>query len=126
MATDEAGQGVRPRYTRRTGWAVAQPVVDGEGLRHASKLEKRVYDRLVLQARHDGAILFRQVRFPLLSLAPTATGGPLAITVDFVLVRGEQWRVIDAKPKRRKSCEWVRGKAAFEACYGVPIEEWDE
>ena len=104
-------------------WSRAVPTTL-DGIRFPSKMEARVYQTLKT-SMEEGDILYRQVRFPLLSSAPTETGVPLAFTVDFVIVRGKGWRVVDAKGKR-KSREWERGKRAFEACYGVPVEEVDK
>ncbi len=72
-----------------------------------------------------GARLYRQVRVPLLSIAAGRRGMPLYLTVDFVVVRGdgsEEW--IHAKTRRR-SREWIRGRAAAEAWLGAPVAEVD-
>ena len=101
-----------------------------DGIRFPSMMEARVYSRLRLLAKAEGATLFRQVRFPLFNLAPEEGSLlPHNISIDFVLVYPDgRRRYIDAKPQRRqaKSRDWKRGKAAFEMCYQASIEETDK
>lgn len=85
--------------------------------------------RLRDEAESGGYVLFRQVRFPLLNLAPEDVSRlPLNISIDFVLQYHDgRRRYIDAKPRSKAahSRDWRRGKKAFEACYNVTIEETD-
>lgn len=109
-------------------WSNATATVCAAGHRHPSKMEARVCDRLTAEAAACGGTLFRQVRFPLFSLAPTDSGLPHYITVDFVLelpsnIVHKSRRYIDAKHPKRVSPEWRRGSAAFHSCYGSKIEE---
>ena len=104
-------------------WSNAR-ATEVDGIRFPSKMEAAVFTRLRDELQ-PGERLYRQVRFPLLAVAPNDKGVPLAMTVDFVIVSPTGWRAIDAKPKRRKSRDWVRGKAAFEATYNVKVEEVD-
>jgi hypothetical protein len=110
----------RPR--RRGTFSNAQPTTSG-GIQFPSKMEARVYARLLGELL-PGQRLFRQVRFPLLSLAGhPRTHVPLYVTIDFVIVEGVRiFRLIDAKCRRR-SREWVRGKRAVEASLGLRVEE---
>ena len=105
-------------------WSNAVPT-EVDGIRFPSKVEARVYRRL----RHElqvGERLYCQVRFPLLAIGPVEKLRPLNLTVDFVIVQKDgTWRVIDAKTNR-KSREWARGKAAFEATYNLQVEETDQ
>ena len=102
-----------------------------DGVTFDSAMESRVYLRLRAECAASGARLYRQVRFPLLNLAPGPHGRPLFFTPDFVVVaRDGTWRVVDAKARTRsgrtlKGREWTRGKAAFEAWYVVAVEEAD-
>jgi len=99
-----------------------------DGIKFPSKTEARVYLEL-LEELEDGDRLYRQVRFPLLNLAPVPAeerqaGTPRSFSVDFVIVRaGGEWEAIDAKAKNWKSREWDRGRAAFEACWKIPIQK---
>lgn len=103
-----------PRNAKRTA-------VDG--IMFPSKAEAAVYSKLKLVAQAEKARLYRQVRFPLLNLAPNERGVPLSFTVDFVLVHPDNKReVFDAKRAWRNR-EWVRGKAAFEAEYNLQVKE---
>ncbi len=104
------------RFKKR--WSTAQPVIDPDGARHASKLEKRVYEELVLLAKVEGWQLFRQVRMPLLGCAPHTHQLPLYLSIDFCLVRGDEIRFIDAKSEKRRSREWLRGQKALRATTG--------
>lgn len=98
-----------------------------DGIRFPSKTEARVYARLRREAIAEGARLYRQVRFPLLSIAPNDKGVPLSISIDFALVYSDgRVRLIDAKAKKWKSRDWERGRRAAEACYGVAIEMTDK
>lgn len=91
-------------------------------IRFPSKMEARVFQSLSANLQ-PGEQLYRQVRFPLLAVSPGKNQVPLYITIDFVVVGvGGTWRAIDAK-SGRKSREWDRGKAAFEATYGIPLNE---
>jgi len=104
------------------GHATAIPTTR-DGIRFPSKTEARVYQRLALEARADRATLFRQVRLPLLSLAPDDRLRPLYLTIDFLLLYPDgRVRAVDAKAKRWKSRDWARGAAAFTAFYGTKIE----
>lgn len=126
-------QGMRDAYARvrpREGkpvaakpWSNAKPT-EAHGIRFPSKLQARVYERLA-EALKPGQTLYCDVRFPLLSVFPgTKRRTPLYITVDFVVVASSiEWLVYDAKPKRRKSREWARGKAAFASFYRREIIE---
>jgi hypothetical protein len=90
-----------------------------------SKTEARVAERLIKKAREAGARIYRQVRVPLLSIAPNAKGVPFYLCIDFVIIyddNREEW--IDAKTKT-KNREWMRGRAAAEAWLGCTIEECD-
>ena len=120
------------RGTKRP-WSAAVPTTV-DGVRFASKMEARVFARLKAELR-PGETLLRQVRLPLLAIAPNDREVPLALTVDFAILRVDslapgEWarlgpacwiRWIEAKGKRR-SRDWARGKAAFEATWGR-IEE---
>jgi hypothetical protein len=98
-----------------------------DGHRFPSKLEARVYSRLLIEARVDGATLYRQVRLPLLSLGPDDDLRPLYATIDFALRYPDgRIRLIDAKAKRWKSDEWLRGQRAIEGFYGVIVELADK
>lgn len=95
-----------------------------DGIKFPSKLEARVWARLRLEAKTDDARLYRQVNFPLLNLASNEYGKPMVFCPDFVLIYPDNTvRVIDAKAKRWKSAEWLRGKRAFEGWYGIAVEE---
>lgn len=110
-------------------WSLAEPTnvmwQSGKIIRLPSKTEARVAERLLERAKAEGARIYRQVRVPLLSIAPQESGVPYYLTVDFVIVfqdNHEEW--VDAKTAR-KSPEWMRGRAAAEAWLGVRIEETD-
>lgn len=82
--------------------------------------------RLRVEAKADGARLFREVRYPLLNLASDERGKPVVFTPDFTLIYPDNTvRVIDAKAMKWRSRDWLRGKRAFEAWYGVRVEEVD-
>lgn len=105
----------------KKAWSRATPTIV-DGISFPSKLEARVYGRLVIEANADDARLFRQVRFPLLNLAPDEYGKPLNFTVDFLMIyQDNRVRALDAKGRTAPS--WLRGKKAFEAWYGIPVEE---
>lgn len=157
---------------RKRAWSAARKTTI-DGITFPSATEARVYARLRTETR-PGERLYRQVRMPLLSSAPDASGVPYSISIDFVLVGGARHadsavevarrlepqlamayasgatneqitatiateiaqtlrrsaaallggvRFIDAKTGR-KSREWPRGKAAFEATWGR-LEETD-
>jgi len=118
---------VKPRTnTAKTPWSAARATVCLSGHNHPSKVEARVCKRLSAECEADGTTLFRNVRLPLLSLGPQDTGTPLYITIDFGIVAGGKLsRLIDAKPKRRKSRDWLRGKRACESAWGLKVEEVD-
>lgn len=110
-----------PGKTKKSPWSNATPT-EVDGIKFPSKTEARVYRRLRGELK-AGERLYCQVRFPLLAIGPVERLRPLNFTVDFVIVqRDGTWRVIDAKTGR-KSREWARGKAAFEATYNVKVEE---
>ena len=101
----------------------AVPTVEG-GIRFPSKMEARVYRRLLAELRH-GERLFCQVRLPLLCLGPGPKRRPVsAIAVDFAITRGGKlFRLIDAKCKGRVSREWKSRAAACRETWGIEIEE---
>lgn len=108
-------------------WSSAKRCASADGTPHASKMERAVYERIKRELR-PGAVLLRQVRMPLLSIAPDNLGRPLYLTVDFAIIDESgpdacDIRWVEAKGKRR-SRDWARGKAAFEATWGK-IEEVD-
>lgn len=111
---------------RPGSWRTARRAVPTEvmGRRFASKLESRVYLVLVAELAEDET-LFCQCRFPMLNVNHTDKGLPLYFNPDFVIVGpgGIIRRVVDAKSKTRKGREWLRGKKAFEALIGIPVEE---
>jgi hypothetical protein len=112
---------MQAKDTRGRRWSAAKAASCSCGRTHASRLERTVCLRLTAEAAATGYQLRQQQRFPLLALP-----GRLAITVDFVLWRGPtDWRAVDAKPRRRKSRDWCRGAAAFQASYGRAIMEVD-
>jgi len=100
-----------------------------DGIVFGSMLEARVYEFLRVHPAHIK--LVTHARVPLWSSAPLCGKLTSYISVDFLYIafdRGE-WKIcraIDAKPKRRRSRDWKRGKDAFEASYGVKLEEWSE
>jgi len=113
----------------KSKWNAKPTKVDG--IRFDSKVEAHVYERLVRQ--YGKSRVYRQVRFPLLSIAPDSRRRPLYMTVDFVVKLQrfgidaiDDMEVIDAKSGKRRSREWARGKAAFESTYGVQIMEVSE
>lgn len=98
-----------------------------DDIRFPSKTEARVYRRLRVEAVAENARLYRQVRIPLLNLAPNDNAVPLYITIDFGIVYLDgRVRLIDAKAKKWKSPEWLRGQKAAEAFYGIQIELTDK
>ena len=106
-------------------WSAATATTCVDGHRHPSKMEARVCGRLGSECRRDGTVLYRQVRLPLLSIAPKENGVPMSACIDFAIVRGGKLlRLIDAKGSR-VSREWKRGAAAVQAAWGVKIEEVD-
>ncbi len=118
-----------PEYARKTTWSNAKPTVCRIGHRHASQMEARVCGRLTQECDDFPGLgtLYQQARIPLWTLAPGKNDRPLYLTVDFVIVKdGKMVRAIDAKAKGRISRDWRRGAAAFEATYGIKIEEVDK
>ena len=104
-------------------WSSAKRTVCAQGHAEASRMQARVCDRLHLEARVTGARVYRQVRLPLLALAPKPDGTPHVLSIDFVVVEpGKPIRYVEAKDPRRVSRDWRRGAAAFAASWG-PIEE---
>ena len=147
LAKLRRGEGVRPpggfvgaAAPRKRPWSAAKKtVVDGRTF--DSQMESRVYTRLKAELRPE-EMLMSHVRMPILGEPP---GKVLFLTVDFAILRensapgficvqsaylpircGELtgwWvRWIEAKNPKRVSRDWVRGKAAFETCWGK-IEE---
>ena len=121
--------GTPPRFGKRP-WSNAVPSHCLSDHNHPSKMEARVCDRLTAEVAgnwREKEVLFRQVRLPLLSIAPESDDKPMYFSVDFAIVRGGKLhRLIDAKAKGRVSRDWRRGKAACEACYGITVEEVDK
>lgn len=114
-ATVRGGNGLG--HTKK--WSNATPTTV-RGIRFPSKVEARVYLRLVEEFTDQP--IRRQVRMPL--LAGLVDGKLLALRVDFAIVLPDKpilW--VDAKTKR-KSREWLRGKCLFELTWGR-IHEWD-
>lgn len=104
----------------RRRWSNATPSAVGDE-KFPSKMEARVYQRLVREYPSPN-VIYRQVRLPLLSIAPESQGRPAYITIDFVVKQADQSLVyIDAKGGR-VSRDWKRGRLAFEAQYGPLIE----
>lgn len=121
----QTGGSTSPRPKKKR-WSNAKPTDCTCGRKHASKMEARVCARLRSELRH-GQRLYHQVRLPLFVLPPTESGVPHYLTVDFLITRsdGSMWVAVDAKSKGRVSRDWRRGAAAFEATYGIKIEETD-
>ncbi len=117
----------------KSTWNAKPTTVDG--IRFDSKVEARVYERLVGEYGKEN--IFCHVRFPLLSGAPDSRGRALYMTVDFVVhgrggiftVKGvpkpNLWMAFDAKSGKRRSREWARGRSMFTATWGE-IQEVDE
>lgn len=103
----------------KRAWSNAKPTTV-RGIKFPSKLEAAWFEHLSTIATATGARLYRQVKFPLLDIGAEETGIPRYFCVDFVLRGGPGDRVIDAKG--RESRDWSRGKAAFEAEYGIQVE----
>ena len=104
-------------------WSNAQPT-EADGIKFPSKVEARAWARLV--ERYGVERIVRQVRMPLWC-APGADRRCLYMTIDFAVLDSTRSAVlwwIDAKAGKRRSPEWVRGKAMFEASWG-PLTEWD-
>jgi hypothetical protein len=112
---------VQPAFQHRIrrAWSNAKPTTV-RGIKFPSKLEAAWFEHLSAIATATGARLYRQVKFPLLDIGAEETGIPRYVCVDFVLRGGPGDRVIDAKG--RESRDWSRGKAAFEAEYGIQVE----
>jgi hypothetical protein len=107
----------QPRIRR--AWSNAKPTTV-RGIKFPSKLEAAWFEHLCGIVKATGARLYRQVKFPLLDIGAEETGIPRYFCVDFVMRGGTGDRVIDAKG--RESRDWSRGKAAFEAEYGIQVE----
>ena len=102
----------------------AKPTDCLAGHHHPSKTEARVCEKLTQLTLETGGTLFQQPRFPLLAIAADSKNRPLYFTPDFALWRaGKLWRVWDAKSGKRRNREWATKKAAFEATYGIKVEE---
>ncbi len=106
------------------------PTECGKRHRHASKTEAAVCGALhaEYEAQEGNGFfsIIQQPCFPLLIIATRENDRPLYFTPDFVVwSSGRMLRVIDAKSGRRRNREWARGKAAFEATYGIKVEEVD-
>ena len=122
---------------RRGGWGVATPTAragtaartacEAGGHRHGSRLEARVCGALAAYVARADAVLFVQVRVPLVAAAPGPDGRPLYLTVDFAVVRPPRdWKWYDAKPRGgRRSRDWLRGARIFEATWGPIVEIHD-
>lgn len=111
--------------TRRRGkYPVRAIPTEMLGRKFASKLEARVYLVLWAEKAADERI-YCQPRFPLFNLNHNDAGLPLYFNPDFVIVGpdGVIHRCVDAKSPTRISPEWLRGKKAFEALMGLPVEE---
>lgn len=124
QATSSGDEG-SPERAPQAAWSNAKPTQvrwpDGKLVTLPSKTEARVAERLIAETQARGERLYRQVRLPLLSIAPREGGTPFYVTVDFAIVGSGGTRYIDAKTAR-KSPEWARGKAAA-AASGYQIEE---
>ena len=106
----------------KAGWGNAKPT-HAHGRRFGSKMELRIFERLLLQSEAFGGLLFVHVSFPLFNLAPDEKHGCARISIDFVLVGPDgSMRCIDGKPRNWKSRDWQRGARAFTALYGIEIE----
>lgn len=105
----------------RHGTAIRTPCDCGRT--HASKGEARVC--AALRADPEVYRLLQQVRFPLLNLGGSDTGGALYLSVDFVVWRQDgTWDAVDAKhPVAPRSRDWRRGAAAFAGHYGRTVRE---
>lgn len=72
----------------------------------------------------EGARLYQEVRFPLLSIAGRENGKPETISIDFLIVRADgTWCAIDAKNPTRVSRDWRLRAAAFRAFYRAELLE---
>lgn len=103
-----------------------------DGIRFPSKLQARVYSRLVqFVSQHDGGRaetwIFREVRVPLFALPSDERGKARTLSIDFVIrFRTGALAYVEAKAKRWKSRDWDRGRAAFEALAGAgALIVWD-
>ena len=101
-------------------WSNAQPT-ECEGIKFPSKVQRRVYLRLVEMFGKDA--IRCDVRMPLLS-GSKENSRCLYQTIDFCIVRdGKAAMWIDAKTART-SREWARGCAMFRTSWGDVIL-WD-
>jgi hypothetical protein len=109
------------RPTRKP-WSSAVRTVCAAKHAHPSKLEAHVCAALAVQAKALGSTVYRQVRYPLLSLAPKPDGTPYTVSIDFVIpgVGIAATRHVDSKG--RKDPAWMRGAAAFAAEYHTTVE----
>lgn len=124
-------------YRRRVGAAPVQPrgATFSNAKRtkcrawhmHPSKMEATVCDRLMLETIAKGGRVYRNVRFPLFSIAAKDSGLPETLTVDFVVVAADgTWRAIDAKNPTRISRDWRLRTAAFATSFpGHEVQEVD-
>lgn len=110
------------------------PTPEGQVVTFPSKTEAAVFDRLssevatlnrnVKPDEAPAAVLFRQVRLVLDTIAPNARGVPYTLTIDFMIrFRDGTRRYVEAKSKK-KNREWMRGAAAARAA-GYEFEEVD-
>lgn len=108
---------------RQSPWSNAKKT-DVDGIRFDSKTEARVYQRLLLEAAEiPGTQVFRQVRWPLLTIDAKGDHQPHTIRVDFcVRYPDGRLRHVEAKCPGRVSRDWPLRAAAFRAQYG-PLEE---
>lgn len=106
----------------KAGWGNAKPT-NAHGRRFGSKLELRIFERLLLEKQAFGGDLFVHVSFPLFNLASDEKHNCARVSIDFVRVNADgSMRCIDAKPRNWKSRDWSRGARAFTALYGIEIE----
>ena len=123
-------QEIAPPAGKKRPWSNAVPTTVPDGVRYASKMEARVAVTLRAECAATGSTLYRQVRLPLLSIAPKRgspkiDGKPHVFTCDFYVgyVCGGG-RYVEAKGTRR-SRDYELRKAAAERAFGIVITEVD-